>query len=282
MRIDGDAVVWVQGPFSGTTVYYFDLAWLGPGASAKVLAGPEPGLADIAIGDQYIAWTQPIAFGGRGIHAIARSAPELLDPNPPPPLSISVASDPDWDESLPATHGDWIVWQAEHVQTGSFELRAVNLRTGARRTISHVGALVSRPSIDGDLISYESNSDLNFNIYVYRISDAASFQVTTDLPDQFLNNVHGDLVAYNDNRNGNLDVFLSKLDFVPPDPPGTVLSDAAILVLVIDTDKVRSEIKYEDPERIYPHIYGLLNRDAIVSSMTVKRADDGTFLALEG
>jgi uncharacterized protein (DUF952 family) len=57
--------------------------------------------------------------------------------------------------------------------------------------------------------------------------------------------------------------------------------ERSYLVLVIDTDKVRAEIKYEDAERIYPHIYGSLNRDAIVSSMTVKRAEDGTFLALE-
>ncbi len=52
------------------------------------------------------------------------------------------------------------------------------------------------------------------------------------------------------------------------------------LVLLIDKEKVRAEIKYEDPERIYPHIYGPLNRDAIVSTLPVKRAEDGTFLAL--
>ena len=53
------------------------------------------------------------------------------------------------------------------------------------------------------------------------------------------------------------------------------------LVLVIDKDLVSAEIKYEDAERIYPNIYGPLNRDAIVSELPVKRADDGTFVALE-
>ncbi len=53
------------------------------------------------------------------------------------------------------------------------------------------------------------------------------------------------------------------------------------LVLVIDKEKVGAEIKYEDPEKIYPHIYGPLNRDAIASTLPVKRAEDGTFLALE-
>ena len=53
------------------------------------------------------------------------------------------------------------------------------------------------------------------------------------------------------------------------------------LVLVIDKDLVRAEVKYEDAEKIYPHIYGTLNRDAIVSELPVKRDEDGTFVSLE-
>ncbi len=53
--------------------------------------------------------------------------------------------------------------------------------------------------------------------------------------------------------------------------------DRRWLVLVIDKEQVSAEIKYEDAERIYPHIYGSLNRDAIVSAQPVKRAADGTF-----
>ncbi len=50
---------------------------------------------------------------------------------------------------------------------------------------------------------------------------------------------------------------------------------------MIDKEKVAAEVKYEDPEQIFPHIYGPLNRDAIVKELPVKRAEDGTFLALE-
>jgi uncharacterized protein (DUF952 family) len=50
------------------------------------------------------------------------------------------------------------------------------------------------------------------------------------------------------------------------------------IVLVIDPAKVRSEIKYEDPARIYPHIYGPLNRDAITTILPILRAADGAFL----
>ncbi|MEX1253880.1 MAG: DUF952 domain-containing protein [Dehalococcoidia bacterium] len=51
------------------------------------------------------------------------------------------------------------------------------------------------------------------------------------------------------------------------------------LVLVIDTTKVRARIVYEDPDRIYPHLYGPLNRDAILATLPVPRAADGSFLA---
>ena len=50
------------------------------------------------------------------------------------------------------------------------------------------------------------------------------------------------------------------------------------VALAVDPAKVEAEIKYEDPERIYPHIYGPLNRDAIVDLLPMLRGADGTFL----
>lgn len=51
--------------------------------------------------------------------------------------------------------------------------------------------------------------------------------------------------------------------------------------LYIDKSQVRAPIKYEDERRIYPHIYGALNRDAIIGKCEAKRQADGTFLAPE-
>jgi hypothetical protein len=45
---------------------------------------------------------------------------------------------------------------------------------------------------------------------------------------------------------------------------------------------VQPEIRYEDPEHIYPHIYGPLNRDAIVTIVPMLRNADGTFLPPKG
>lgn len=38
-----------------------------------------------------------------------------------------------------------------------------------------------------------------------------------------------------------------------------------MLVLEIDTSKVNAEIKYEGREELYPHIYGPINADSVVS-----------------
>jgi uncharacterized protein (DUF952 family) len=64
-----------------------------------------------------------------------------------------------------------------------------------------------------------------------------------------------------------------------------------VLVLAIDPERVTSEIRLEAPSPpapadsplfgvMFPHIYGPLNRDAIVEVRTVMRAADGTFLKI--
>lgn len=50
------------------------------------------------------------------------------------------------------------------------------------------------------------------------------------------------------------------------------------VIVVIDVSRIESEVKYEDEHRIYPHIYGPLNRDAIVDVRPAPRDKDGTFL----
>jgi uncharacterized protein (DUF952 family) len=50
------------------------------------------------------------------------------------------------------------------------------------------------------------------------------------------------------------------------------------VVLYIDQDRVTSPIRYDDPAEVFPHIYGALNRDAILDVEDIDRAADGTFL----
>lgn len=51
--------------------------------------------------------------------------------------------------------------------------------------------------------------------------------------------------------------------------------------LYIDKARVRAPIRYDDAARLYPHIYGALNRDAIVAVRPARRQGDGIFLAPE-
>jgi uncharacterized protein (DUF952 family) len=50
-------------------------------------------------------------------------------------------------------------------------------------------------------------------------------------------------------------------------------------VLVLDTTRITSEIRYDDEERVYPHIYGPLNTDAVMGRLMVVRDPDGKFAA---
>jgi uncharacterized protein (DUF952 family) len=50
------------------------------------------------------------------------------------------------------------------------------------------------------------------------------------------------------------------------------------VVLTIDLDRVSSRWTVEDDARIYPHVFGPIDRAAIVGLTPAPRAEDGTFL----
>lgn len=52
------------------------------------------------------------------------------------------------------------------------------------------------------------------------------------------------------------------------------------VVLTIDKDRVSSEMRYEDPDNLFPHIYGPLNRDSITEVRDIARSADGSFLPI--
>lgn len=58
-----------------------------------------------------------------------------------------------------------------------------------------------------------------------------------------------------------------------------------ILCLVVDLNKVKSEVKFEGPLSgkggLYPHIYGALNTDAIIDTRVPIKDDSGRFTDFE-
>ena len=53
-----------------------------------------------------------------------------------------------------------------------------------------------------------------------------------------------------------------------------------LVILVIDVDRVTSEIRYEgaDPTNLFPHIHGELNIDAVIQSIDLEADSDGSFI----
>lgn len=52
-------------------------------------------------------------------------------------------------------------------------------------------------------------------------------------------------------------------------------------VLVLSVPKINADVRYDDDNRIYPHIYGPLNASAVVGELPVRRGGDGAFLDFE-
>ena len=55
----------------------------------------------------------------------------------------------------------------------------------------------------------------------------------------------------------------------------------SFVVLTIDLDALTSPVRIEDNRGIYPHVFGPIDRSAIVAARPMPRAADGTFLAFE-
>jgi uncharacterized protein (DUF952 family) len=53
---------------------------------------------------------------------------------------------------------------------------------------------------------------------------------------------------------------------------------ADLVALVIDPSRLSAPLRYEDPRRVYPHVYGPIDRGAIVDVVPMPRAADGAFL----
>jgi len=53
------------------------------------------------------------------------------------------------------------------------------------------------------------------------------------------------------------------------------------VVLTLDLDRISSPVQTEDAGGIYPHVFGSIDREAIVAVRSMPRADDGTFLPFD-
>jgi uncharacterized protein (DUF952 family) len=52
-------------------------------------------------------------------------------------------------------------------------------------------------------------------------------------------------------------------------------------VLALDVSSITSDVRYDDPDQLFPHIYGPLNTKAVIAEFPVSRAPDGTFISID-
>lgn len=52
-----------------------------------------------------------------------------------------------------------------------------------------------------------------------------------------------------------------------------------LLALVLDRARISAPVRYEDPGAVYPHVYGPIERSAIVEVLTMPRDARGAYLA---
>ncbi len=205
-RIHGNRVVFVQGDGNTTLVQYVET---DNSAFVATLSGP--GASHAAIGSDLIVW--------------AENGSEIWAFNP---ISQDFGLVEAAGGSNPTTSGAWVVY--EHDAGAGVEIIAKQLslamNQGAIQVVDTVvvapqaqGVVSPRnPDIDGDFVAYEAIAagSSTYDIFLHRLSDGASFQVTNDAVTQELNSIYGDKVAYGDysSPNGMADIWLSTLTFV--------------------------------------------------------------------
>ncbi|MEL6544218.1 MAG: hypothetical protein AAFQ82_06300, partial [Myxococcota bacterium] len=140
--------------------------------------------------------------------------------------SFVLPETPNASNLVPRTFESWVTWQVSDL-FGNESIQALNLETGEQRTVTE-GQNVFRPTINGDLIAYETDGFGNdVDVAVYRISTDETFAVTNLPGDQFLTDVFDSRVAFLDNAEGQDDVYYANLRFVVPPPPYECPSDDA-------------------------------------------------------
>jgi len=207
-KINGNNIVWVEGVPGATKVMYFNLALLGTGAPPSVLIGPFPPAEGVEIGDRFVVATTVTGgqFDVAGFDLATQS-------------QISVAASPTNFEFRASSDGPWVSYLILDLGNPTvINVVARNLDTAEVMIINNDGAVNDKPSVAGNLVTYESDINGNRDVYVYRLSEADKFQVTTHPADQFLNNAFENYVTYVDNRATNFDIYVSTLDFILSDP----------------------------------------------------------------
>ncbi len=210
-RIYGDYVIWNEGD---GTVGRVQLLNLRTGRLDTLAESPL--VVSVDVDSRFAVYSLQVSGG------FASSFAYELESG----MAIPLPREPDSSNVVPRTDGDWVAWQITNLFDNE-RIVALNLESNEFIEVTDGSASAFRPTLDGDLIAYETDAFGNgVDVALYRISTGESFAVTNLPGDQFLTDVFGERVAYLDNSQGQTDVFYANLSFVDPPPPFECPSEA--------------------------------------------------------
>lgn len=253
-HIFNDVLVWREGGVISAQIMMYRLDWLGTTMPPVKIAGPVPPTFQVQIGERFVVWTEIEDIGGNP-YDFDVHVRDLGDG-----MTFPLTNTPLIDETSPSVSGPWVVWSAKTHGSEMSTIVAMNVDNSETRVIADNGANNLDPSINGDLIVWESDLNGNLDLFAYQLSTGKTFQVTSDPSHQYEPDLYGNIIVYADTRNGSADIYASVLRFTIniPDPN----FEQALIDLDIDSDKdINHQILISDAEGVTS--LDLHNRDIL-------------------
>jgi len=120
----------------------------------------------------------------------------------------------DNDQTHPAIHGNWAVWQDDY--NGDWDILGDNIGDPfyqQQPICDQLGSDSSYPAIWNNVVVWQDNRNGNWDIYAHNLTTKMEFQVTDNTRDQtkptisFSEELNQYVVVWQDNRNGNWDIY---------------------------------------------------------------------------
>ncbi len=215
-RIHGNKVAYVAGSATGTLVHQVTLSIDAGGVITATPGVPisGPGATNVEIGSRFVVWEEfDLVAENLNVNGW-----DLLANVP-----VSIANTAS-HERAPSTSGDLVAFETFQGSLRGIDVVDFSGASGVRTNVVTNSALTVAPSVDGDHITYETDLSGDFDIYLYRVSDRSTFQLTAGPDDELLSDVFGDKVAYVDAAGA--DIHVAQFSIVSPGPCALLGGDA--------------------------------------------------------
>lgn len=211
-RIHGRFVTWEERlPDSSLThVKLCSLDALPQGSPPVVIAGssdpsaPGSSAGNPDVGSRFVVWDEKVD-STRDVKAYELGTGRTL----------TIATSPFEDERLPVTSGSWIAYEVTTSSNGS-RIEAFNVDSGERVVVAagaDASSVETTPAIDGNFIVWASFRNNNFDVWLYRLAEKDTFNVTAGAGDQREPDILEGWIVHSSGLPGSAAAFASRFRF---------------------------------------------------------------------